>query len=348
MALGYVQISGEFLDAQGSPLNGTVTFTPNVTVYAAGIPVLQADVPVSAMIAGGQMENEAGGVLRLLATDQEGLSFEGQTGFVFYTVCVTLAGEVLRPWSFFLPGSPDTVDLYSLANTPASGGGGVQIGGDLGGTDDSPEVISTHLGSPMPVVQGGTGAASAPAALTALGAASAAALASEVSRAESAESGLSTAISGETSRAETAEGILSTAVSAETTRAEAAEAQLVPKSGSEMGGWLAPKVVTLSQSGGSVAVNAAGGNAFNLALTASGWTIAAPTNPADGQVIRFRIQQDATGGRTVTWAAGSGGYDFGTTGTPTLSTAANAVDVIGFEFCALNSRWNCAGSALGF
>lgn len=38
--------------------------------------------------------------------------------------------------------------------------GDVQIAGDLGGTPASPTVISTHLSSPLPVLQGGTGVAS--------------------------------------------------------------------------------------------------------------------------------------------------------------------------------------------
>lgn len=42
--------------------------------------------------------------------------------------------------------------------------------GDLGGTYPSPTVTQTHLSAPLPVAQGGTGAATAGAALTALGA----------------------------------------------------------------------------------------------------------------------------------------------------------------------------------
>ena len=80
MALNYVQVTGTFDDGQGSPLSGTVTFTPNVTVYAAGIPVVEADVPVQAQIIGGQLKNASGGALQLLATDNTGLTSLARPG----------------------------------------------------------------------------------------------------------------------------------------------------------------------------------------------------------------------------------------------------------------------------
>ncbi len=52
---------------------------------------------------------------------------------------------------------------------PGGSGGGVQIGGDLGGTNTSPQVTGTHLATPLPLAQGGTGAATAATARTALG-----------------------------------------------------------------------------------------------------------------------------------------------------------------------------------
>ena len=41
----------------------------------------------------------------------------------------------------------------------AGGGGGVQLGADLGGTLSAPLVLSTHLSAPLPLAQGGTGSA---------------------------------------------------------------------------------------------------------------------------------------------------------------------------------------------
>jgi hypothetical protein len=64
-----------------------------------------------------------------------------------------------------------TATSASAANWQAStggGGSGVQIGGDLGGTNSVPTVTGTHLAAPLPLAQGGTGQATAQAALTAL------------------------------------------------------------------------------------------------------------------------------------------------------------------------------------
>ncbi len=111
---------------------------------------------------------------------------------------------------------------------------------------------------------------------------------------------------------------------------------------------VAPAVVALSQSGGSVAVDASQGNAFTLALTASGWTIANPANPVgDGQVIRMRLSQDAAGGRTVSWGSA---YNWGSTGgaansAPALSTAGGGTDVLTFEYVAALSQWCFLGAA---
>jgi hypothetical protein len=77
--------------------------------------------------------------------------------------------------------------------TPSGGGGGgVQIGGDLGGTDASPQVTGTHLSSPLPLTQGGTGqnAASGPALVSALGGLAAGNNLSDVSNVATAQANL--------------------------------------------------------------------------------------------------------------------------------------------------------------
>ena len=57
-------------------------------------------------------------------------------------------------------------------------------------------------------------------------------------------------------------------------------------------------------------------------------TMNAPTNQVDASVYNLRIIQDGTGTRTIIWNAV---FKFGDAGTPTLSTAMNAIDIITFE-----------------
>ncbi len=119
-------------------------------------------------------------------------------------------------------------------------------------------------------------------------------------------------------------------------------AQAATLDGGVFGSGYAPAVVPLSQSGGSVAINASQGNVFALTLSASGWNIANPTNPVgDGQVIKIRLSQDANGGRTVSWG---GAFNWGTNGgtpntAPTLSTTPHGTDILTFEYVASLSQW---------
>lgn len=116
--------------------------------------------------------------------------------------------------------------------------------------------------------------------------------------------------------------------------------------GATLPDYLAPAVATLTfVASGTTLVNAALGNAFNLTLTASTTTLGNPSNPVDGQVVRFRITQGACGSFTLAYA---GNYDFGAAGSPTLSTAAAKVDILGFEYVASISKWCYLGSGLGF
>jgi parallel beta-helix repeat protein len=154
-ALSYVTITGTFDDGSGSPLSGAVTFTPNTTVYAAGIPVLQPGVPVEAQIVAGELFGPSGGPLTLLATDNSGLSYEGNTGFFFWSVQVVISGQTLGPWEFFLPHEPSTVDLWSLANTVPGAAGILPPAGDIGGTTTDP-VVARIQGTVIEAPPGGT------------------------------------------------------------------------------------------------------------------------------------------------------------------------------------------------
>ncbi len=108
--------------------------------------------------------------------------------------------------------------------------------------------------------------------------------------------------------------------------------------------YVAPAVVALTF-GGSIAVNAAQGNVFAVTITSSSGMLANPSNAVDGQSIRVRVVQDGTGGRTLAYG---NAYDFGAAGQPTLSTSANKVDILGFEYVASLSKWCYLGSGLGF
>ena len=163
MALNYVSLSGSFDDGSGNPLNGAVTFSSNVSVYAGGVPLVTPDTPITAQIVDGQLRSVSGGTLQLLATDNSGLSYIGQTGFFYWTVAITLSGQVLAPWGFFLPHASlgnGPVDLYSLANTAAGSSGFVNpmtAAGDLidGGTAGAAQRLAIGSTGQVLTVSGG-------------------------------------------------------------------------------------------------------------------------------------------------------------------------------------------------
>lgn len=71
-----------------------------------------------------------------------------------------------------------------------------------------------------------------------------------------------------------------------------------------------------------------------LTLTASGHKIGNPTNLYEGATGSLQIKQPALGGPftiTATSAGWDTGWDFGTAGYPTLSTAASKNDVVFWE-----------------
>lgn len=172
-----------------------------------------------------------------------------------YPVLVTPAADDVLPivdvsdTSMAPSGTTKQVTVADLAGT-SGGGGGVSLAGDLGGTSSAPQVISTHLGTALPITQGGTGAGSAGSALTSLGAASASALATETVRAETAEALLAPAASpvftgtpaAPTQAPLTPGTVLATtayadsAVRVEAGRAMAAEALALPQAGGTVTG----------------------------------------------------------------------------------------------------------------
>lgn len=110
---------------------------------------------------------------------------------------------------------------------------------------------------------------------------------------------------------------------------------------------LTPAVVILADTA-TVTVDASKGNDFRLTLGGSR-TIAAPSNPRDGQKITFEIIQPSSGGPcTVTWASGAGAYSFGSGSAPVLSPTAGAADQASFRYSSAKGAWLTMGSNGGF
>ena len=96
-----------------------------------------------------------------------------------------------------------------------------------------------------------------------------------------------------------------------------------------------PVIVTLRDAR-TVEVDASLGEVFRLTLTGNR-TIAAPTNPSEGQRITFVIDQDQRGGRRLTWTS----PDFKTNWNNAGNGASNRC-TISFRYFA--SRWNQEGA----
>jgi hypothetical protein len=105
-------------------------------------------------------------------------------------------------------------------------------------------------------------------------------------------------------------------------------------------------VETLSALGnrtGATAINLANGNVFSVTLTGN-VTFTFPTTPASTACsFGLYIKQDGTGGRTVTWPTSSVKWAGGAA--PSLSTAANALDILVFETIDGGTTWY--GSLVG-
>lgn len=110
---------------------------------------------------------------------------------------------------------------------------------------------------------------------------------------------------------------------------------------------LAPTVITLTDSpSGTITPNAASGQIFHLILgtTAGNRTLAAPTNPTEGQAIAYRIKQNSNVTGTIVWNA-IYRWSTGTAGTAVLGTTASSYNYIGFRYNSIDSKWDTQGSS---
>lgn len=95
----------------------------------------------------------------------------------------------------------------------------------------------------------------------------------------------------------------------------------------------------------TIVVDASLGNVFTVTLGGNR-TLGAPSNPSNGQKILFRVRQDATGSRTLAYNAV---YRFSTDiPSPTLTTAINKTDYLGFIYTSADTKWDCIGVVKGF
>jgi hypothetical protein len=106
------------------------------------------------------------------------------------------------------------------------------------------------------------------------------------------------------------------------------------QAGQETGKSVTPKVLADSQAPQTLVdgatINWDMSIGYNAKVTLGGSrTLATPTNPRVGQTYSLAIIQDGTGSRLMTWPAG---FDWGTTGAPTLTVTASKVDQI-MLFC---------------
>ncbi len=106
----------------------------------------------------------------------------------------------------------------------------------------------------------------------------------------------------------------------------------------------AKKVIALTD-GSTINTDASLGSEFTVTLGGSR-TMANPTNPTDGQLIVYRLKQDGSGSKLITWGSA---FRFGADITsPTLSTAASKTDYIGFQYNGTDSTWDCVAVARGY
>jgi hypothetical protein len=96
-----------------------------------------------------------------------------------------------------------------------------------------------------------------------------------------------------------------------------------------------PDVFALTD-GANIATNAALASTFTVTLGGDR-TMDNPTNPVDGKVITYRIRQDGTGTRLITWGSA---FRFNAGVTPTLTTTAAKTDYISFKYHGGDSKWD--------
>lgn len=99
------------------------------------------------------------------------------------------------------------------------------------------------------------------------------------------------------------------------------------------------KPAAVAFSATAMTVDCDASNVFTTTLTANVTTAPTLSSANDGQTINWFLTQDATGSRTMTWPS-SFKWPGGTV--PTLSTVANAVDLLVATYRASTGHWYCS------
>jgi hypothetical protein len=108
------------------------------------------------------------------------------------------------------------------------------------------------------------------------------------------------------------------------------------KAGAQFTGWAATSPGAVTFSATAMSLNCDASNVFTTTLTANVTVAPTLSSPNDGQTINWRLRQDGTGNRTMTWPAA---FDWPGGTVPTLSTAANAVDLLVATYFADTQLW---------
>lgn len=98
----------------------------------------------------------------------------------------------------------------------------------------------------------------------------------------------------------------------------------------------------------TITTDASTGTHFRVTLGGNR-TLAAPTNPTDGQRVLWEFIQDATGSRTITLASSTNGFALGTDlSSVILTTTAGKHDFMGAIYNASTARWYVIAFVRGY
>ena len=101
-----------------------------------------------------------------------------------------------------------------------------------------------------------------------------------------------------------------------------------------------------SGSGNQISTDASSGDIFDITLT-DNVTLENPTNSVNGKSIRWRIQQDGVGGRTVTLDTKFAIPDSASNPLP-WSTGINKMDVLAATYHAGRDKWDIVAFVPGY